>query len=83
MAKYMILGIDIKDREKNATAVQDIFTKFGCSIKTRIGLHDVDSGICSPDGLVILQVMCEEEKCKKLMADLSELDGVNVQSMIF
>ncbi len=47
MAKRIILGALLTDRFKEATAFQEVLTKFGCNIKTRIGLHNVTENACS------------------------------------
>ena len=36
-----IIGIKINDRIKEAGKVQQVLTDYGCSIKTRLGLHEV------------------------------------------
>ena len=48
-----IMGIEIKERKKEAINVQSLLTKHGCIIKTRLGLHDTGN-VCSPNGLIIL-----------------------------
>ena len=52
---HIILGIHIGDRLKKAADVQKVFTEYGCNIKTRIGLHDVDDRACSPSGVVLIE----------------------------
>ena len=57
MAKEIrILGVLITDRQKEAGKVQALLTKFGCSIKTRLGLHEVTDNLCSSSGLIILEL---------------------------
>ena len=52
---HIILGIHVTDRLKNAVEVQKVFTEYGCNIKTRVGLHDVDDNVCSPSGVVLIE----------------------------
>jgi len=40
MNELRILGILIPDRVKDAVKIQEALTKYGCSIKTRLGLHE-------------------------------------------
>ena len=37
-----IIGIKVENRREEASKLQDILTEYGCVIKTRIGLHDMD-----------------------------------------
>ena len=54
MKEICVLGIFVADRIVEAGEVQKCLTKYGCNIKTRIGLHDVDDNQCSVNGLIIL-----------------------------
>ena len=36
----VIMGIQVGDREQEAVKVQELLTKQGCIIKTRLGLHE-------------------------------------------
>jgi len=83
MAETRILGIQIPNRVKEAADVQNILTKFGCSIKTRLGLHDVVENYCSSSGLILLELTGDSAEMDKLEAELKAVDSVNVQKMIF
>lgn len=54
--KLTILGIKIEDRMKEAGEVQKLLSRYGCSIKTRLGLHEVAGDYCSTSGLIILEL---------------------------
>ena len=58
--KHVILGIHINDRIREVQFVQQAFTEYGCYIKTRIGLHHVDEQVCSPRGLILLEMFGDE-----------------------
>jgi hypothetical protein len=81
--KHMILGVHITDRITHAKSVQELLTQYGCNIKTRIGLHEVDGKVCSMNGLLLLELIGEMTKCKQLKNKLNALEGVEVQQMIF
>ena len=49
--KHTIFGIHISQRTENVPAVQAVLTKYGCNIRTRLGIHDADATSCSPSGL--------------------------------
>ena len=81
--KHLIFGIHVSDRVHRAGAVQDILTQYGCSIKTRIGLHDTDDRKCSSSGVIVLEMFGDEATCHEMADKLSAVDGVEVQKMIF
>ncbi len=80
---HMVFGVHINDRVKEVPNVQKLFTEYGCFIRTRIGLHHVDDNICSPRGLILLEMFGDEVECNALAEKLSRLEGVEVQKMIF
>lgn len=82
-AKYVVVGIHIHNRVKNAADVQKILTDFGCNIKTRIGLHEVTDDFCSGSGLLLLEMVGGQAKMEEMSALLKKIDGVDVQQMIF
>ena len=77
-----IIGVKTIDRVENAVLCQSVLTKFGCIIKTRIGLHDKVGDVCSPDGIIILEVI-NDAQSKELLNALCEIDGIELQEMIF
>jgi hypothetical protein len=81
--KHIILGVHVTDRLKHAQSVQELLSQYGCNIKTRIGLHEVDGKSCSMNGLLILELIGETSKCEQLADKLSTLEGIEVQKMIF
>jgi hypothetical protein len=76
-----IMGITINLRTAHAPAVQEILTKYGCLIKTRLGLHETDEKACSEQGIVLLQLIGSDEEIGKLKDELLDITGVNVNSM--
>jgi hypothetical protein len=81
--KHWILGVHITDRVERASDVQRLFTEYGCSIKTRLGLHDVNEGFCSPSGVILLELYGDDKLCAELREKLGAIDGVDVQEMVF
>lgn len=78
-----ILGVLIHDRQKEAGEVQKLLTKFGCSIKTRLGLHEVTDNLCSTSGLLLLELTGDIVEMDKLEKELQAVEGTQVQKMIF
>lgn len=80
---HIILGIHVTNRLKNAVDVQKVFTEYGCNIKTRVGLHDVSDNACSPSGVVLIEFFGSDDDAVAMMAKLSEVEGLQVQKMVF
>ncbi len=75
--KKSILLILIGKRKEEAVKVQQILTGWGCMIKTRLGIHDGVLDNCSDSGLVILELVGDDEKKQELARKLSVLPGVS------
>jgi len=82
MDKHIILGVHITNRLKRASEVQQLLTQYGCNIKTRLGLHEVEN-VCSPTGVLLLEMYGEDAVCFELADKLAAVEGVEVQRMVF
>lgn len=78
-----ILGIKINDRIMEAGSVQKVLTQFGCSIKTRLGLHEVSENHCSTNGLIILELTGPKDEQEKMKAALQAIQGITLKMMVF
>jgi len=83
MTETRILGVMVNDRENAALAVQHVLTKYGCSIRTRLGLHDLELSNCASCGLIILELTGDVNECLRLENELWAIDGVKIQKMVF
>jgi len=80
----VIMGILQEKRHETATRVQDILTRNGCFIKTRIGLHKTSEDGCSEQGLIIVEFEDRSEKNAAFMEnELSDIGGITVKKMEF
>jgi hypothetical protein len=79
--KHTIFGIHISHRTENVPAVQAVLTKYGCNIRTRLGIHDADMTSCSPSGLVLVDVF--GDGVEDFYKELDGLTGVGLQRMDF
>lgn len=79
--EHIIMGVVIDLRSKNAQKVQEVLTKHGCIIKTRLGLHEVSEAECTEHGLVILNLMNKPKEIDDLKEELLSIDGVRVNVM--
>ena len=80
---HHIVGVHVTDRVRNVPDVQRIFSEFGCYIKTRIGLHEVQEDYCSPNGVILLDMICDQDCCEQMVRKLEALEGIEVQRMTF
>lgn len=77
MAK--ILLVKVGERPKAAVRVQEILTQYGCTIRTRLGLHEFASECEEKDeGLIILEVVGGTEEIGKLKEALEAVESVKV-----
>jgi len=83
MEAHIILGIHVTDRAKKAGDVQAVLTEYGCSIKTRIGLHEVSEQSCSTNGIILLEIFGDRAVADEIAGKLSAIDGIEVQQMVF
>ena len=59
-----------------------MLTKFGCIIKTRIGLHEEINGQCSPKGLILLEII-DDIKAIDVANQLCDIEEIEIQQMKF
>jgi hypothetical protein len=83
MKELRVLGVYISDRMGAAKLVQATLTKFGCSIKTRLGLNEVVDDLCSSSGLILLELTGDHNEAIKLENELLKIDGVQLEKMVF
>ncbi len=74
-----ILLILIKDRKGSAVTVQKILTDWGCTIKTRLGIHDGTLDNCTNSGLVILEIVGDKAKNEEITRKLNLVANVKAQ----
>ncbi len=80
----IIVGILVNHRSGSANEVQDILSKYGCIIKTRLGLHEAGSD-CSDEGLIILEMIEQKDQAavEYFLDELGRLDDVKAKRMDF
>ncbi len=76
---YKVVLVKIDHRSTEATKVQEILTQYGCSIKVRLGLHEVSQEFCANDGLVILEVEGDQQELNKMLEALNKVDYVQAR----
>lgn len=77
---FTIMAIKITPRNSLAPKVQEILTNYGCIIQTRVGFHEATKDSCSQSGLILLNLLHDEEdQIKKLTDEVNVLDGVEAK----
>ncbi|MBP8131719.1 MAG: hypothetical protein KA184_19240 [Candidatus Hydrogenedentes bacterium] len=82
-SKHVILGVHVQNRTKVVQKVQQVLSEYGCNIKTRLGLHEVDERSCSTAGVILLEMFGKDAVCNEMAARLKALNGVQVKKMVF
>ena len=77
-----ILGIKLPNRDNTSQEFQKIVNNFGCIIKTRLGLHSLQGGFCTPYGIILLEIS-DDKKLRELESALLKIDKIELQSMQF
>jgi hypothetical protein len=83
MKEIRVLGIYINDRVNNALGIQQILSKYGCSIRTRLGLHEIIDDYSIEGGLILLELIGDREEWLKLENELLAIDQLEVRKMDF
>lgn len=77
-----IMVVKIGSRRERSPEVQEVLSKFGCSIKMRLGLHETED-VCSDEGLLILQLTGERDEMKKLEKALGNMKDISAMLVEF
>lgn len=78
---YHIMVIKIGARREDSPRVQEVLSRFGCSIRVRLGLHETHE-ICSEEGILILQLDGDVSEMERLEAALNEMDRVQAKMVV-
>lgn len=80
MESFDIMAIKVDQRVQKAQEMQGVFTKFGCNVKVRLGLHEAGD-VCSNQGLILLQLTGDEAELKEFEKELNGIEGVTAKSL--
>ncbi len=76
-----IMVVKIGQRRDRSPKVQEVLSKYGCSIKVRLGLHETEN-VCSDEGILILQLTGDTDEMMKLEKALNELDEIKAKMVM-
>ena len=77
----VVMAVYQERRSESAVQVQDVLTKYGCSIHVRLGLHDAGPDFCSNAGLMLLQLSGGAALAEEMRLALEKIAGVKVKYM--
>jgi len=83
LSTHIILGVHITDRIHHVDTVQQLLSEYGCSIRTRLGLHEAEKNFCSANGLLLLEMTDDMKNANALAEKLNAIEGVEVKKMVF
>ena len=83
MKEVRVLGVMVNDPTKGSVNIQSILTKYGCCIRTRLGIHDIDEEYARETGLMLLELVGDMDECLRLENELLSMNGIDVQKMVF
>lgn len=71
----------ISNRESVAEHMQEIFSRYGCSIRTRLGLNERVEG--RDIGIIVLELTGDGQEQMNLLKRLSESEDITVSALSF
>lgn len=77
------ISILIKNRSAKAPEVNDILTKHGEIIMSRLGLHLKEIGLANMTGLITVVAKAQKQQIIALTEDLDKIYGVVAKTNIF
>ena len=76
-----IMVVKIDARREDSPKVQEVLSRFGCSIKVRLGLHETHE-ICSDEGILILQLCGDPKEMFELERALNAMERVAAKMVV-
>ena len=70
-----IIAIKLENRIQEAIKFQNILTKYGCNINTRIGLHPNNDYSCNNFGIILIEV---NDRVNEIFDELAKYWNVQI-----
>jgi hypothetical protein len=80
---HIILLLHVSDRVRHAQQLQAVLTEHGCSIKTRLGLHEASANTCSPNGIIVLETFGPSADVEEMETKLRAIEGLDCERVQF
>ncbi|HPE33980.1 MAG: hypothetical protein EOM06_04105 [Sphingobacteriia bacterium] len=79
MNEIKILGLYVSSKIKDKAKLQNVLTKYGNVIRTRIGLNQENAA----PGIILLELFGDQEQINYFERALTGIEGLEIQSMNF
>ena len=76
-----IMVVKIGARREDSPQVQEVLSRFGCSIRVRLGLHETHD-VCSDEGVLVLQLCGNTKEMYELEEALNQMDRVSAKMVV-
>lgn len=76
-----IMVVKILGRRERSPQVQEVLSRFGCSIKVRLGLHETEN-VCSDEGILVLQLTGDKQEMFRLEAALNGMENIKAKMVV-
>ena len=76
-----VVGLVVNNRSEVAGQVQKVFTSFGCTIRTRLGINNEDHA--KDEGLILLELVGEHSEMNSLVKRLRGINNISVGVISF
>jgi len=83
MNEIIILGILIKEEVADIVAFQQLLTKYGNVIRTRLGLHENHYQTPNIKGLLLLEMVGNPVEIATFEKNAAQISGIQIQKMHF
>ena len=83
MESIRIIGIKITPSVKDTTEIQSILTMFGNIIRTRLGLNEEMDPSGNRYGIILLELVGDQNQFNQLQNKLATIDGITIRVMDF
>jgi hypothetical protein len=83
MNKIVILGILIGNEVVDIVSFQQLLTKYGNVIRTRLGLHENHYELPNIKGLLVLELAGDAAEIASFEQSIGKIFGIQVQKMVF
>jgi len=83
MNDIVVLGILIGSEVSDIVSFQQLLTKYGNVIRTRLGLHENHYEAPKIKGLLLLEMVGDSVEIAAFEQSVQQISGIQVQKMVF
>jgi hypothetical protein len=83
MNEIVVLGILIGNEVADIVAFQQLLTKYGNVIRTRLGLHENHYETPKVKGLLLLEMVGDGAEIAAFEKAVCKISGIHIQKMVF